>query len=328
MKNGLLRLLLTAVALVSVLSAQTAAAQDTAAPAEEAPAEEAYEYDYAADTDPSAVNDFEDRLEPYGTWVYDDNYGYVWVPDTVVVGRNFAPYRTAGHWAVLDDGNWVWVSDYDWGYIPFHYGRWVWISGRGWSWIPGRVYAPAWVVWRVGEPGYAYVGWAPAPPTYIWVNGVAVGFYYTVTVPWWYCPSAYFFSPYWHVHIVHDSTHVHHIHSHTHAYHHHHARQGATASRQRTGAQASASPSGGTTKSGSGKYTITRIPRSPSAELAQIPKNSLPKQRVKPDSRAMQMRRPTAQLRDSSLKAKRAIGNKGVGTAGRDFRGGNARSRS
>ena len=113
-----------------------------------------YEYDYAADTDPAAVSDFEGQLAPYGAWVHDSRYGYVWVPDSVVVGRDFAPYRTAGRWAVTDEGDWVWISDYDWGYIPFHYGRWVWIPARGWAWVPGRVYAPAWVEWRVGEPGY------------------------------------------------------------------------------------------------------------------------------------------------------------------------------
>ena len=37
--------------------------------------------------------------------------------------RDFVPYTTAGHWVYDDD--YVWVSDYDWGWAPFHYGRWV-----------------------------------------------------------------------------------------------------------------------------------------------------------------------------------------------------------
>ena len=185
-----------------------------------------YPYDYAADTDPAALDDFAEPLDPYGTWVDHPTYGTVWVPDRVVVGDDFQPYRTAGKWAVADDGEWVWISDYDWGYIPFHYGRWVWISGTGWAWIPGRVYAPAWVVWRTGEPGYDYIGWAPAPPAYVWFGGVAVGYYGTVTVPWWYCPSTYFFSPFWHYHVLHHHHHIHRVHAHTHHYHGHHGHHG------------------------------------------------------------------------------------------------------
>ena len=104
-----------------------------------------------ADTDPSALTDFREPLQGYGTWVADDTYGTVWVPDTGVVGADFAPYQSGGYWTLTDDGDWLWVSTYDWGYVPFHYGRWIWISARGWAWIPGRVYAPAWVAWRVSD---------------------------------------------------------------------------------------------------------------------------------------------------------------------------------
>src|SRR5262245_56205214 len=90
------------------------------------------------DNDPSALTDFRAPLEPYGTWVDDSTYGTVWQPSRTVVGADFVPYSTAGHWVYDDD--WVWVSDYEWGWAPFHYGRWVWIDGRGWIWIPGRVY--------------------------------------------------------------------------------------------------------------------------------------------------------------------------------------------
>src|SRR5690606_34575895 len=47
-----------------------AAAQDTATE---------YEYDYAADTSPEALEDFQTPLEPYGTWVDDPTYGTIWV---------------------------------------------------------------------------------------------------------------------------------------------------------------------------------------------------------------------------------------------------------
>jgi hypothetical protein len=80
------------------------------------------------DTDPSALSDFRSTLDPYGTWTEDPTYGTVWVPSPTVVGSDFTPYVSAGHWAYDDD--YVWVSDYQWGWAPFHYGRWVW-AGPG-----------------------------------------------------------------------------------------------------------------------------------------------------------------------------------------------------
>jgi hypothetical protein len=128
--------------------------------------------DQYSDTDPSALTDFRTPLDPYGVWIDDPNYGTIWVPNSDVVGSDFTPYVSGGHWAYDDD--WVWVSDYPWGWAPFHYGRWVDVDGR-WGWIPGRTYAGAWVVWRTGGDGYGYVGWAPAPPGWAWRHGVAVG---------------------------------------------------------------------------------------------------------------------------------------------------------
>jgi hypothetical protein len=145
------------------------------------------------DNDPSSLSDFRTTLDPYGTWVDDSTYGTVWVPATTTVGADFAPYSTAGHWA-YDDDDWVWVSDYSWGWAPFHYGRWVWIDGRGWSWIPGRVYRGAWVEWGVND-GYSYVGWYPAPPAFLWFGGVAVGYSFYVGPRWVYCPRGEVFSP-------------------------------------------------------------------------------------------------------------------------------------
>lgn len=124
------------------------------------------------DADPSALTDFRSSLDPYGAWTDDPNYGTVWVPSPDVVGDDFTPYASAGHWAYDDD--YTWVSDYDWGWVPFHYGRWVYGQGFGWEWIPGRRYAGAWVSWRYGEPGYGVVGWAPLAPTWGWRDGVAV----------------------------------------------------------------------------------------------------------------------------------------------------------
>ena len=149
--------------------------------------------DYA-DTDPAALTDFKPALDPYGTWYEDASYGTVWVPSSTVVGSDFAPYVTAGHWAYEDD--YVWVSDYSWGWAPFHYGRWVYIGGRGWGWIPGRTYAGAWVTWRHGYDGWGYVGWAPMPPTWYWHGGYAVGIGYVPPAPYVFCHSSHVFHPY------------------------------------------------------------------------------------------------------------------------------------
>jgi hypothetical protein len=129
--------------------------------------------DQYADTDPSALSDFRSTLDPYGQWTDDPTYGTVWVPSQDVVGSDFTPYTTAGHWTYDDD--YTWVSDYDWGWAPFHYGRWVYSNPYGWGWIPGRTYAGAWVNWRYGYGDYGYVGWGPMAPTWGWRGGMAVG---------------------------------------------------------------------------------------------------------------------------------------------------------
>ena len=223
MSNVLHRLL---VAVVVFAIALPVAAQEDGVAWEEAPASEPAESvapeptptEQYADTDPSALTDFDPALQPYGRWRDDPTYGRVWVPDAGVVGPDFAPYVTSGHWALTADDQWIWVSDYPFGWVVFHYGRWVWIDTVGWAWIPGRQYAHAWVVWRVPEPGYYYVGWSPMPPDYIWVNGVAVGVGFGVYYTWVFCPSAYVYHPHVHHYIVHDHHHVHYIAGHTHRY--------------------------------------------------------------------------------------------------------------
>lgn len=135
-----------------------------------------------SDTDPSALSDFRSTLDPYGNWVDDPTYGTVWVPSATVVGDGFTPYVSGGHWAYDDD--YVWVSDYDWGWAPFHYGRWVYAGPTGWEWIPGRTYAGAWVAWRYGVGDWGYVGWAPLGPTWCWRGGVAVGVGFVPRAPY------------------------------------------------------------------------------------------------------------------------------------------------
>jgi hypothetical protein len=114
---------------------------------------------------PQDISIFYDDLAPYGDWFEIEEYGYVWTPYSVPVG--WRPY-TDGYWVFTDYG-WTWVSSWPWGWAPFHYGRWVFHPRHGWVWIPGKVWGPAWVVWRSG-PGW--VGWAPMPPQPGWRFGM------------------------------------------------------------------------------------------------------------------------------------------------------------
>src|SRR5579862_5507768 len=66
---------------------------------------------------------FYESLAPHGTWHQAEKYGWVWQPEVVLSENDWRPYDNNGHWIWTDDG-WFWVSDYDWGWAPFHYGRW------------------------------------------------------------------------------------------------------------------------------------------------------------------------------------------------------------
>lgn len=101
---------------------------------------------------------FYDELAPYGDWVRDARHGYIWLP---AVQQDFHPYGSEGHWVMTEYGN-TWVSYYDWGWAPFHYGRWYFDDYfQSWAWIPGYEWGPAWVNWRTGG---GYYGWAPLGP--------------------------------------------------------------------------------------------------------------------------------------------------------------------
>ncbi len=49
-----------------------------------------------------SFNDFYDNLAPYGQWIEDPQYGYVWSPNE---DANFRPYYTNGYWVMTDYGN-------------------------------------------------------------------------------------------------------------------------------------------------------------------------------------------------------------------------------
>ncbi len=126
---------------------------------------------------------FYDELQPYGTWIAYENYGYVWRPR---VDRDFVPYATNGYWINTEYGN-TWVSDYGWGWAPFHYGRWFYDDFYGWMWAPDTVWGPAWVAWRSGG---GYYGWAPLMPGIT----VSVSYNYYDRIPdryWSFVPCRY-----------------------------------------------------------------------------------------------------------------------------------------
>jgi hypothetical protein len=171
---------------VAMLNAGRAPAQQEEVP--DAPAPDAY-----ADTDPSALTDFRGALDSHGTWVADPTYGTAWTPDPSEVGEGFQPYDTAGQWEYVE-GEYSWVSAFEWGWVCFHYGRWAWSAGR-WMWIPGREYAAAWVEWRIGDDGYAYLGWEPMPPSWVWIGGVPVALDMIPGEPWAFVAWGELFGP-------------------------------------------------------------------------------------------------------------------------------------
>ncbi|WP_234734461.1 DUF6600 domain-containing protein [Tellurirhabdus bombi] len=129
------------------------------------------------------VDDFYDELAPYGRWMEHPTYGEVWSPN---VGRDFQPYATDGHWVMTEYGN-TWVSDYPWGWAPFHYGRWFYDDYNGWAWVPGDEWGPAWVSWRSGG---GYYGWAPLGP--------GIGVNVSINIPsnfWVFVPQTYISHP-------------------------------------------------------------------------------------------------------------------------------------
>ncbi len=140
-----------------------------------------------AQYDDVSLQTFYDELSPYGTWINDPQYGYVWRPD--VDQRDFRPYYSNGRWAMTEYGN-TWVSNYDWGWAPFHYGRWMHNKYNNWVWIPGTVWGPAWVNWRSGGDHY---GWAPMGPS-INININIGGRYITPDYYWNFIPARNIYS--------------------------------------------------------------------------------------------------------------------------------------
>ena len=117
-----------------------------------------------------------DVIDPDGdiNTVYIDediNVEYIWRPRYNAIIDNWNPY-TNGYWVWCNYG-WTWVSYYDWGWGPYHYGRWWYSMQWGWVWSPGCTWAPAWVNWCHTS---GHVGWHPISPRtpWHWNNGIVV----------------------------------------------------------------------------------------------------------------------------------------------------------
>lgn len=107
---------------------------------------------------PDELRSYSYDLNKNGQWVYEGEYGYVWMP-TVIVVQDWSPYRV-GRWVWMR-GNYVWISYEPWGWVPYHYGRWAFINTRGWCWVPPRRGFAYW--------GPGYVGWVHTPTHISWV---------------------------------------------------------------------------------------------------------------------------------------------------------------
>ena len=106
---------------------------------------------------PSEYADYEYELADNGSWAYENDYGYVWVPR--VYTPEWRPYYH-GRWSWYPVIGWTWIDYAPWGWCTSHYGRWGWRLGMGWFWIPTRHWGwgPAWVHWY---NDWDYVGWCP-----------------------------------------------------------------------------------------------------------------------------------------------------------------------
>ena len=114
---------------------------------------------------------YESELDESGDWMYENPFGYVWVPRGM--GAGWMPY-TNGRWTWLPMAGWSWLPYEPWGWSTYHYGRWHWGLNLGWYWIPMSGWGPGWVNWWWGDD---YYGWAPM--SYWGYPGVIIdNFYY------------------------------------------------------------------------------------------------------------------------------------------------------
>lgn len=140
---------------------------------------------------PDNLRTYAGDFDTYGTWIYTNDYGYVWRPS--VLEAEWSPYMNGRWWW----GPWgmTWVPVETWGWVPFHYGRWTFVTGIGWGWIPLSIFSPAWVAWYWGDGGW--LGWCPLG----WD-----GYPYWTHCGWFSVHVGHLYDPYIHRVIVHHRT--------------------------------------------------------------------------------------------------------------------------
>jgi len=102
---------------------------------------------------PQDLQTYGSTFDQYGSWQYDQPYGYVWFPQ---VGPDWRPY-SYGAWSPIRSYGWTWVGAEAWAWPTHHYGRWG-FARNAWFWIPGRTWGAAWVSWSFADD---YVSWCP-----------------------------------------------------------------------------------------------------------------------------------------------------------------------
>lgn len=87
---------------------------------------------------PGIVHFAERFSTKFGTWVYNDVFGYVWQPaDDIFTDRR--PFFDANY--VKVNGQLVLVPNQPWGWAPAHLGTWFFSKSQGWVWIPGNAFS-------------------------------------------------------------------------------------------------------------------------------------------------------------------------------------------
>jgi hypothetical protein len=102
---------------------------------------------------PQDLQTYGSTFDQYGSWQYDQPYGYVWYPQ---VEADWRPY-SYGSWSPIRSYGWTWVGAEAWAWPTHHYGRWG-FARNAWFWIPGRTWGAAWVSWSFADD---YVSWCP-----------------------------------------------------------------------------------------------------------------------------------------------------------------------
>src|SRR5258707_1944384 len=87
---------------------------------------------------------FYDSLSPYGERLYVGHYGRVWRPRVSVVGLDFRPYTTGGHWVYTDYG-WSFQTEHDRRTSPFPYCCRLPGSDFSCGSLPDTSWCPRWV---------------------------------------------------------------------------------------------------------------------------------------------------------------------------------------